>query len=199
MKILKKGTIPQPKIRIFRGTCPNCGCEIECTEHEAQVTAERRMNGSQLWTIACPFKLLSYACGSIIPLQEVVTREESLAEAADSLTHNIFAQAEKKLGRARILQIQETARRSAENLVRALKGPHGEDCTCAPKGAIPPQYPVNFGKEVPVEQKSDMAKAFEDFFKPTPGEKGWWEKDYPAPKKTPRDNRNELSKLADDL
>lgn len=173
MKILKKGTIPQPKIRLFRGKCPNCGCEIECTDNEAQVTAERHMGGKQLWTIACPFKLLSYTCGSIIPLVEVVTREESLAEAADSLCKfqqkmksledNIFVQADRK-----------------------LRG-------------LPTEYPVNYGKEVPVDQpKSEMAKAFEDFFKPAPGENGWWEKEYLPPKKTPRPP-NELSQLADDL
>lgn len=157
MKILKKGTIPQPKIRLFRGKCPNCGCEVECTENEAQVTAERHMGGKQLWTIACPFKLLSYTCGSIIPLVEVVTRAESMPD-------NIFAQAEEKLSRG-----------------------------------IPPQYPVNYGKEVPVDQpKSELAKAFEDFFTPGPNEKGWWEKDYLPPKKTPRP-MNELSCLADEI
>lgn len=119
MKILKNGTVPQPKLRIFRGTCGKCGAVVECDENEASVTAERRPNGAQLWTIKCPFKLLSYRCDATINLEETVFRGDD---------------DEPEMGAT----------------------------------AYPSNYPVNYGKEVPVKEESELAKKFRAFFEPPP-------------------------------
>lgn len=72
MKIIKQGQIPEKKVRQFRGTCSRCGCQIECTEDEANFSGERHPGGKQQWYINCPTKM----CGSVITLNEVVLRQD---------------------------------------------------------------------------------------------------------------------------
>lgn len=66
--------MPTPPLRIFRGICPKCGCEIECNHQEATFTAERHPGGKAEWSIKCPFSVLSFKCDGTIPLKEVIYR-----------------------------------------------------------------------------------------------------------------------------
>ncbi len=182
MKILKKGQIPQPKPRIFRGTCLNCGAVVEAEESEVQTVGERRPGGRREYWVTCPTELLSLRCGCKINLEEVVYRGDDY-ELEDEEVHEdqtkpppypvnyshgtnanvvefpkskscladefekffseepeIDDDVRRSVERAkRAREIRNTARLSAQNLLKALKGPHGETLRPAPKGAVPPK------------------------------------------------------------
>jgi hypothetical protein len=183
MKILKKGNIPQPKPRLFRGTCLNCGAVVEVDESEVQYTGERRPGGHKEYWVACPTELLSMKCGCRINLEEVIYRgddeEEEVHEdqtkpppypvnyphgtnanvlpktkrtladefekffSDDSDEVEIDDDVRRSVERAkRAREIRNTARLSAQNLLRALRGPHGERCNLAPEGAVPPKAEI---------------------------------------------------------
>lgn len=126
MKILKPGTLPQPKV--YRGTCKNCRCEIECSEHEIHLNHYAAPVDDIF--ARCP----TQGCGTKIELKEYITRSpdpksdlstafQELFEPAPSLV-NPFEADPKKLNaekiRARIKSLDAIATGNGEKTLSQL-------------------------------------------------------------------------------
>ncbi len=64
MKIIRPGKLPEKRIKKYRGTCSNCGCEVLCTENE--MMSFYRTGGA----LRCPTE----GCLTYISPKEVKTR-----------------------------------------------------------------------------------------------------------------------------
>lgn len=64
MKIIKLGKLPRPKV--YRGTCENCGTEVEVVHGEAHYIGKNKV-GENCMGVKCPLK----SCGHGITLKVI--------------------------------------------------------------------------------------------------------------------------------
>lgn len=68
MKILKEGTLPEKRVPKYRGTCSNCGCQVECEPTDEAVLPYSRSQPRLV--VICPTTF----CKTNIVLAEYIER-----------------------------------------------------------------------------------------------------------------------------
>lgn len=71
MKILKRGTYTPKPLKIYRGTCNFCGCQIECEEKDRHMVPIHTASKKQYFC-SCPFISGIYVCKGQIQMEEVI-------------------------------------------------------------------------------------------------------------------------------
>lgn len=64
IKILKAGVIPPPHVPLYRGTCNDCGCEVEASKSDLRKHGDYNL-------INCP----TQNCGVPIVMYKYITRD----------------------------------------------------------------------------------------------------------------------------